>query len=93
MTEDQIDQLREAGKEIEDPPELFSINQQAWDLYLAVQEQYEVLGYIKDKKGKIEKAVKALRIEAIKNIMDIYEIEEKAEMLEKIQLIFRELNK
>jgi hypothetical protein len=60
---------------------------------LIVQDQYKILGYIKDKKGKVEKAVKTLRIEAIKDIMDIYEIEDKPGMLEKIQLIFRELNK
>jgi hypothetical protein len=62
-------------------------NQLVWELYLLVQDQYISLGVDKNKKE-----VRALNLSAIKAVLDIYEVEDKPDMLEKLILIFRQLN-
>jgi hypothetical protein len=62
-------------------------NQLAWELYLVLQDQYLSLGVDKNKKE-----VRALNLLAVKAVLDIYEVDDKPLMLEKLLLIFRQLN-
>jgi len=62
-------------------------NQLAWELFMLVQDQYISLGVDKNKKE-----VRALNLSAVKAVLDIYEVEDKPDMLEKLVLIFRQLN-
>ena len=62
-------------------------NQLVWELYLVLQDQYISLGVDKNKKE-----VRALNLPAVKAVLDIYEVDDKPLMLEKLLLIFRQLN-
>lgn len=70
------------------PPPLWEANQQAWELYGILHDQYRVLGFDAQKKE-----VKALDLVAVSAVLEIYKVEDKPATLQKIWLIFHQMNR
>jgi len=69
------------------PPPLLATNKEVWELYCVVHDQYRVLGF--DAKRR---EVRVPDLAAVSAVLELYQVEDKPATLEKILLIFYEMN-
>jgi len=70
------------------PPPLFADNREAWELYSILHDHYRVLGLDPQKRE-----VRTLDLAAVRAVLELYQVEDKPATLEKILLIFHEMNR
>jgi len=69
------------------PPPLLAANREVWELYCILHDQYRVLGFDVNKRE-----VRTLDLAAVRAVLELYQVEDKPATLEKILLIFHEMN-
>ncbi|TKJ30075.1 hypothetical protein CEE39_08540 [bacterium (candidate division B38) B3_B38] len=80
--------LTDDAREQHLPPPLFAANKEAWELYCILQDQFRVLGL-----NARKREVKALDLGTVSAVLELYQVEDKPSTLEKILLIFHEMNR
>lgn len=80
--------ITDDAKEQHLPPPLFAANKQAWELYCILHDQFRILGLDARKRE-----VRALDLGAVSAVLELYQVEDKPSALQKILLIFHEMNR